>query len=72
MSNRTERAALNTIMPKLQELWEAHTELALAEGSVAEGDARARRNALSKALSVDERRIGAMLAFTFEAVVDYR
>jgi hypothetical protein len=50
----------------------ANTELALAEGSAAETDARARRNALSAALRADERRLAATLAFTFEAVVDYR
>jgi hypothetical protein len=72
MNDATERAALRIIMPKLRELWEAHTELALAEGSAGETDARAKRNALSAALRADERRIAAMQALTFEAVVDYR
>ena len=70
VNNTTERVALRTVMPKLTELWEAHIEHALApEGSTAERDARAKRNALSDALSADERRIAAALAFAFEAVL---
>ena len=64
MNSATQLAALHAMMTKVRELWEAHIELALAEGGPAETEARARRNALTDMLHADEKRLATNSSWT--------